>query len=187
MKNLWKRLGVLLLMLDGFFKGGADRVTPRRKQTRYTYSDGPMVYLGQQIVRLMQDAGYPAKIYEAYRPPERQTALYVQNKTKAKAYQSPHQYYLAVDIIHASRGWPPKDDPFWPALAASVQVVEEKFDVALTHGYDWGWDYAHVELTDFRKWRDVIGQQPITSEMLDLMFATELPKVWKAYKARKGA
>lgn len=184
MKLLWTQLKNFLRMLDSFM-GGADRVTPRRKQTRYTYTNGPMYFLGQQIVRAMQDAGYPAKIHTCYRSAEEQQVVYSSGKSFAKPYQSAHQYWLAVDIIHATKGWPETGDAFWEALAAAVRVVEEKFDVALTHGMtDWGWDYAHVEMTDFRQWREMIGKRHVDQDMLNVMFQEELPKVWKQYQKR---
>ncbi|WP_371168638.1 M15 family metallopeptidase [Aliiroseovarius sp. 2305UL8-7] len=97
-----------------------------KRQTSYTYVDGPMMFLGQQIVKVMEDSGYPAKIFQCYRSPARQQELYDQGRTKpgkrvtkAKPFSSAHQYLEAVDIIHPSIGWPKREDPYWEALGLS--------------------------------------------------------------------
>lgn len=132
-----------------------------RKQTRYTYTDGPMIYLGQQIVRHMQDAGYPSKIIFGYRPPEVQAELYAKGRTepgtivtKAPPWSSPHQYYEAVDIVHKSKGWEVSED-YWETLAACVEVVSENYGVALTHGHTWAFrDSAHIQMGDWHRVKD---------------------------------
>ncbi len=132
----------------------SEKMQEPRKQSMYCLVDGPMYYLGQKIVRAMQDAGYPAKISECYRSPERQRRLKVEGRSKAGPYESPHQYYEAVDIIHPSMGWN-VSEAYWDALATCVRIVAERHDVQLTHGHFWRFrDSAHVELTDWRKFRD---------------------------------
>lgn len=37
--------------------------------------------------------------FEGYRPPDRQLAVYNAGKSKARPFQSPHQYGLAVDFV----------------------------------------------------------------------------------------
>lgn len=51
-------------------------------------------------------AGYPVKCFESFRPAERQDYLYAQGRTSvgakvtnAKAWQSFHQYSLALDVV----------------------------------------------------------------------------------------
>ena len=124
-----------------------------KKLTRYTYTEGPIYYVGQRIVRQMQEAGYPAIIFEHIRTPERQTELMARKVTKAGPWDSAHQYGLAVDIIPASKTWPPFSDPFWEALAVAVQIVQDELGNRLAHGYTWGWDAAHIELLDYRRYR----------------------------------
>jgi hypothetical protein len=151
----------LALMLGKLLEGAREARYPREKmqepkrQSRFTYTDGPMFFLGLQIVKAMQDAGYPAKIHECYRPPERQDALFAKGKSKARAWSSPHQFLEAVDIIHPSKGWNVSDE-YWDTLHACATIVEEKFGVEFEHGYDWGWDKAHIELKDWRVMRERI-------------------------------
>lgn len=163
------------------------RQTPRRKQTRYTYTEGPMFYLGQQIVRAMQDAGFPAKIHCCYRSPADQEKMFLRGVSKAHAGQSAHQYYMAVDIIHAHDGWPPGDDPFWEVLASCVEVVAERFHVALDHGHHWSWrDSAHIELEDWRALRDLVALPP-SKPQLAWLFETVLPGPWRQFQKSKAS
>jgi hypothetical protein len=148
-----------------------------KKQTRYTYTDGPMFYLGQQIVRAMQDGGYPAKIVECFRSWERQQLVFDRGNSKARPGESPHQYFEAVDIVHETRGWDVGED-FWNALASAVKLVETKFHVDLTHGHTWKFrDSAHVELTDWRDFAFQCGHQKPDSERLERRFRDVLPGV----------
>lgn len=149
------------------FKAAMSALFPRermqvpKRQTAYTYVDGPMYYLGQQIVKAMQDAGYPAKILWCYRSPEIQRGLYAQGRTapgrkvtNAKPWDSPHQYFEAVDIIHPSLGWQVSED-YWEALASCVRIVADKFGVELDHGHTWRFrDSAHIQLKDWKTVRD---------------------------------
>lgn len=54
-----------------------------------------------------QNDGYPVAIFEGYRSPARQETLYSQGRTtagkivtRARAWQSTHQYGLAIDIAY---------------------------------------------------------------------------------------
>jgi hypothetical protein len=126
----------------------------QQRQTAFCYTSGPMFYLGQQIVRAMQDAGYPAKIHACYRSPSVQRRLKAEGRSKADAWQSPHQFYEAVDIIHPGKGWDVSSS-YWDALAACSRVVSAKFGVPLELGHDWGWDSAHIEIKNWRVFRDL--------------------------------
>lgn len=156
------------------FRYPREKMQDPKMQTRFDYSQGPMYYLGQQIVSEMQKAGYPSKIVYGYRSPELQNKLYAQGRTapgaivtRAKAYQSPHNFHAAVDICHRQRGWKVGKD-YWEALNACVKIIERRHGVDLVHGHDWDedgvpaymdkderlWDAAHVELKDWRDIRD---------------------------------
>jgi hypothetical protein len=125
-----------------------------KRQTRYCYSDGPMYFLGQQIVKAMQDAGHPAVIIECFRTPQRQRELKAKGRSKAGPWESPHQYFEAVDIIHPSFGWDVSQQ-YWDALAACVRNVSERYSVALEHGHYWRFrDSAHIEIKEWRVHRD---------------------------------
>jgi hypothetical protein len=199
-------------MANAIMKACREAMYPREKmqvvkrQTRFTYTDGPMYFLGQQIVKQMEDAGYPAKIVWGYRSAAQQQRLYDKGRTtpgpdvsperplgrivtKAKPWRSPHNYLEAVDIAHPSKGWNVSDE-YWETLAACTRIVEQRFDVDLTGGLDWGWDLAHIELADWRIMRDMkfahakqTGEMiPPTPKELWWRFEQVLPKVAKRHK-----
>lgn len=118
-------------------------------------SDGPMLWLGDQIVKRMEKAGYPSRIFCGFRSPEQQNREFADGDSKAKAWQSPHQFYEAVDIIHKTKAWNVSQD-YWDMLATVVRTVEREYSIDLVHGYDWGWDSAHIEIA---LWRQVPKRQ----------------------------
>lgn len=129
-----------------------ERHAPQRELVRFDKTQGPMYYLGLQICKRMGQIGYPSKVHTCYRSPAVQDRKKRQGFSKAAAFQSPHQFYEAVDICHETLGWPKADDPYWQKLGVVIRNVEADFKVKLTSGVnDWGWDFAHVELSDWRK------------------------------------
>lgn len=166
---------------------GHESQQAEKTQTRYTYTEGPMLYIGQQIVRAMQDAGYPAKIAEYYRTPERQAELLAKRPpvTKAGPWQSAHQYYCAVDIIHPSKGWD-VSEAYWETLATCVRNVSLKLGVALDHGHHWRFrDSAHVQLEDWKDFKALVGESTPTPEDLQDLWEVVLPEVWRRYMQRQ--
>lgn len=95
--------------------------------------------------------GTPLRPFETYRSPERQDMLFRQGTTQARAWQSPHQYGLAIDFVPYIDGrwtWD-VDTELWMKLsttAASVGLV------CPIH-----WDRPHVEHIAFlairKAWR----------------------------------
>jgi hypothetical protein len=157
---------------------GHETQQPVKRQRRYDYSQGPVYYLGQQIVRAMQDAGYPAKISECYRSAERQIELYYRTPrvTKAGPFESAHQYFCAVDIIHPAKGWEVSED-YWETLASCVRVVAQKFEVELDHGHFWRFrDSAHIQLEDWRHFAALVGRRKPDPEELGMLFEELLPE-----------
>lgn len=151
--------------------------TPFRNQ----YHWGPMGFLSTQAVKRMSYKGWPCKVSELLRSPKRQNQLYGKT-SKAKAWQSPHQWGLAADVIHARKGW---DVPerFWTDLAAVIKVMDEEYDVRLTHGHYWRFrDSAHFELTSWRDWARRWGKSAPTDEQLSECFAAVMPKVWRQFQ-----
>ena len=155
--------------------------TPKR-QTMYCYTEGPMMYLGQQVVKLMQDSGFPAKIHCCYRSADDQGKLYnqVPKVTKALPYDSAHQYYEAVDIIHPSLGWN-VSEAYWTTLSKCWEIIEDKHNLDLSIGHYWNFrDSAHVQLKSWHDFKDKVGAHKPTEDQLNERFREVLPKVWAA-------
>lgn len=176
------KLSQLAMRAAGLLTGRRDdQVQIERPPHSNNYSDGPMGFIGQQLVKRMAQKGWPCKILAHWRTPERQAELLAKGVSKAGPWRSPHQYGLAVDIIHASLGWR-VPERFWIDLAACVQVCSKQYGVALEHGHTWKFrDSAHVELKDFRRYRDVWGKRRPTQYELDQCFKEQMPAVWAAF------
>lgn len=144
-----------------------------------------MLWLGQQMVRMMQDCGWDAKIFECHRPPEKQREYLQAGTSNAKEWMSPHQYHLAVDIIHRVKAWD-VPDRFWEDLAACARVLSEKHKIPLELGFDWGWDKAHIEYADFRLYRTTYFGRDLSQAELDQMFRDLLPHVWKQHEKSRS-
>tara|TARA_B110000908_G_C10263799_1_gene461651 strand:- start:3334 stop:3933 length:600 start_codon:yes stop_codon:yes gene_type:complete len=158
-----------------------ERCQVEKRQTRYDYRSGPMKFLGQQLVKTMEDSGFPAFIHCHIRTPEEQNQVFFLGNSRAKAWGSPHQFGEAVDIVHPSFYWHVSPE-YWETLQAAVGVVENKFSVKLIHGKrDWGWDSAHIQLADWKQFKAEIGNNRPTQTQLDQRFADVLPNVWKRF------
>lgn len=83
------------------------------------------------------------QIYETYRSPQRQHELFLKKSTKAREFQSPHQYGLAVDFVPVIQKpavgavWTWSEDHDYEFLALEARKVD--LAVPIT------WDRVHVE------------------------------------------
>ena len=107
----------------------------------------------QSILHLMarlESRGYRFVLLEGYRSPERQEKLanLGNHVTSARAFQSKHQYGLAVDLAPVREGklLISERDPW--AMEAYLALGEEAAKAGLTWGGVWWFkDYGHVEMT----------------------------------------
>lgn len=157
---------------------------PRKRITRFSYKDGPMGFLREQIIKEMQRAGYPVKTFIHYRSPEQQQIEFNDGDSKARPYESAHQYYCASDLIHERWAWfaskkAPDGTQFWDTLWDCVQLVSERYDVEFSPRLSW--DAAHVQLAYWKTFRYLVGRREPTQAELDAHFERVLPKVWKQH------
>jgi hypothetical protein len=158
-------------------KGALERSQVAKPLHKVIKTEGPMLYIGQQIVKRMEKTGYPSKVIEHWRTPERQRMLQARGNSKAGPWQSPHQFGEAVDIVHKTRGWQVSPD-YWAALATCVRVIEAELNVRLVHGHTWHFvDSAHVELKD---WRDIRNAQITMRGYNWVPTESELRDRWRA-------
>ena len=164
--------------------------------SRFAYKSGPMFYIGQQIVRSMHQAGYPAEILEFHGTPADQDMMYVTGLSAYPKWKSPHQYGEAVKIGHPGFLFDVSDD-YWGALRACASIVTSRLNVKLvTDGLEYGgqgqfmlpdWtDVMDDMMMDCRAENQTIhpglerhqlSREPTVSEM-DLRFKAVLPRVW---------
>lgn len=176
-----------------------ERMQDPKIKHQFDYTQGPMFFLGQQIVKAMQKSGYPAKILFCHRTAEHQARLYAQGRTasgsivtRAKPWDSAHNYFEACDIIHPTKAWDVSEE-YWAALASCVRTVGNKYGVKLVHGHDWDGDgvpvhmdpderfrdSAHIQLADWRTVRERLYGIGCTTDDLWVRFEQVLPKVAK--------
>lgn len=104
-----------------------------------------------RILKRLDAKGIPFTLLEGYRSPERQDrlALLGQHVTRARAFQSKHQYGLAVDLAPIRNGKLSINEREPGNMAAYEAMGRE----ALAEGLVWGgsWsnmkDFGHIEAT----------------------------------------
>lgn len=103
------------------------------------------------VLARLQARGYPFALLEGYRSPERQEKLadLGSHVTNARAFQSKHQFGLAVDLapLRDGRLLISERDPW--AMQAYTALGEEAERAGLTWGGRWWFkDYGHVEVAE---------------------------------------
>jgi hypothetical protein len=108
----------------------------------------------------IQGAGLPLKVFEAWRSPDRQRFLFEQGRTRpgpkvtfARAWESYHQYGLAVDIVGFVDGkWT------WDLPDATWQRMHA---IGAAHGLErLGFETPHLQLADLRIGALMEGELP---------------------------
>ena len=103
--------------------------------------------------------GVPLRVVWGHRTWDEQEKLYSLGRSKAKGGQSPHNFGLALDIIHSTRGWDGMTPAAWLLLGTLGKEVARQQGLKLTWGGDWGadwsvgkagWDCAHWQYADWR-------------------------------------
>lgn len=93
-------------------------------------------------VKLPGGTVVPFRVFETYRTPHAQDAAFTRGASKAKAFQSPHQFGLAVDFVPFVNGrwtWePPGGATAWDGLDEIVKGFE-----GLSRPISW--DRPHIE------------------------------------------
>ena len=162
---------------------------PRKRITRMRFGSGPMGFLSDQIRKELQRAGYPPREFQLYRTPRQQADYMLRGHTKAKQFQSAHQYYAAADIIHEKWAWfaadeAPEGAQFWHRLWDCVEVVGEKYNLEFSDRIIW--DPAHVQLSNWKDFKEVVGLVEPNQTQLGWYFQITLPAVWKQHERSKA-
>lgn len=129
--------------------------------------DVPIVEFEKAFVRELRRRGIPFFAHNMVRTAEEQDALKVAGVSRAGAGFSPHNYGMAVDLIHSIHGWE-LDRHSWQIIGHIGKEVAERLKIPIRWGGDWDddgqivlddpneslWDPAHWELAD---WRELAG------------------------------
>lgn len=106
----------------------------------------------RKFVRRMAKLGIPMFCHTALRDHEEQSSLYVRGYSNARAGQSPHNYGLAVDIVHGTKAWELTQKQ-WELVGHLGKELAAQLGIKVEWGGDWAfYDPAHWELAN---WRDI--------------------------------
>lgn len=103
------------------------------------------------FLRDLERRNIPLFPVDGFRDAETQDRLFKQGVTKARAGQSPHNYGLAVDVVHSTKFWDLTRRQ-WDVIGLIGKEAARKANVKVTWGGDWSfYDPAHWELRDWKK------------------------------------
>lgn len=110
-----------------------------------------LVYFGRRYVALAAEYKIPLFIHCCYRSGYQQDRLFDQGHSKAEAGQSPHNYGLAVDVVHGTRAWD-LSKLEWEVLGHIGREAARKTNVKVEWGGEWKfYDPAHWQLSDWKE------------------------------------
>lgn len=99
----------------------------------------------------------PFYAHNMVRTAREQEELFANGVTKSRGGRSPHNYGMAVDIVHAKRHWD-LTKPEWALVGHIGKEVARAKGFKLVWGGEWSfYDPAHWELEG---WRELAGRYP---------------------------
>lgn len=147
----------------GLARGKAFKdIKVREKQTNVQFEGvhEDIVRFWKGMYKACKARNIPVIAFEMLRSAERQDQLYKQGRSKVRGYLSPHQFGMAVDIVHATDYWQITKKQ-WDIIGSIGNEVARKNKIKM----DWGgratgkwkkfYDPAHWEIEN---WRSVIEQ-----------------------------
>lgn len=110
------------------------------------------------VIRELHRYSVPLKCYNIYRGEKEQNEAFNKGHSKARWGQSPHNFGLATDLIHATVGWGDNvtfPEEAWEAISVIAKEIARRQDLPVVWGGDWKfWDPAHYELRDWKQAKD---------------------------------
>lgn len=112
----------------------------------------------KRLITKMRKQFVPLFCHCLWRDALTQNALRQSGKSKAWAWESPHNYGLAVDIVHSTKAWDLTTKQ-WELLGHIGKEISVQAGINVTWGGDWKfYDPAHWELSE---WKILKDQTPI--------------------------
>lgn len=116
------------------------------------------------LVKRLREQGIPMFASEVWRDAKRQNELFIKGTSLARAGSSPHQYGLAVDIIHGTKGWElhtnkTLNKKAWEMIVLIGEELAAQRGLPITNGSHFKgiWDPAHWE---HKEWKQLKAQGP---------------------------
>lgn len=135
------------------------------------------------LIREMSDKhGVPMWAHNIVRTNSEQEVLFARGVTKARGGESPHNWGMAVDIVHSVKLWD-MDKRSWAMIGHIGKEVAKAKSIPITWGGDWKfYDPAHWELREWEathhlypRWIGVrwwVQGKRVSQEMADKHAAT---------------
>jgi hypothetical protein len=130
-------------------------VIRKQTETQYEGVHPEIVAFWKAMLQACKARNIPVLAFEMLRDEARQNELYAQGRSKAKGGDSPHQYGLAVDIVHAQKYWQISKKE-WDILGSIGKEVARKRNIKIEWGgeFETLWDPAHWQLMGWRIKKD---------------------------------
>ena len=114
-------------------------------------SDPDLITFFKAFSKDLQARGMPFFAHCFVRSHALQDTLYANGVSKARAGQSPHNWGMAVDVVHYGRFWQLTRQE-WAVVGLLGKEAARRRNIKVTWGGDWRfYDPAHWELSD---WKD---------------------------------
>lgn len=102
------------------------------------------------FVSKLRKRGMPFYAHNMVRTWEEQDALFDRKVSKARGGQSPHNYGMAVDVVHCERHWDLSEEA-WEIVGHTGKEVAKRLRIDIEWGGDWSfYDPAHWELAGWK-------------------------------------
>ena len=117
-----------------------------------------IVEFERRFVARCRKIGVPLFAHCFLRSAAEQNKLFAAGTSKARAWESPHNFGLAVDIVHGTKAWDLTRKQ-WDLIGHIGKEVAAQLGLKVVWGGDWKfYDPAHWELANWRDigstWRD---------------------------------
>ena len=130
----------------------SERYKAQQKRASRDGTHPDVLEFERRLVARCLKLGVPMFAHCFVRSDEEQNSLYVRGLSKARAGQSPHNYGLAVDIVHGTKAWDLTRKQ-WEIVGHVGKEVARQLGLDVEWGGDWSfYDPAHWQLAN---WRDI--------------------------------
>nr|QPB07458.1 MAG: hypothetical protein [Microvirus sp.] len=133
-------------------RGTADSISlsARTLKTSIEGVDPDLLAFSQALLKELKRRGIPFFPHCYVRSGADQDSLYAQGVSKARAGESPHNWGMAVDLVHFGRFWNLSKKE-WAVIGLIGKEVARKRNLKIVWGGDWKfYDPAHWELKDWK-------------------------------------
>lgn len=138
-----------VLMAPDFLKG--EKYQEQQWRAVRKGADARIIIFADKLISRMAKLGVPMFAHNMVRTWDEQDALKAQGVSNASGGQSPHNFGLAVDIVHSIKAWDLTRES-WDDIGHIGKEVAKQNGVPIVWGGDWSrpWDPAHWELKNWR-------------------------------------